>query len=388
MGRVESEPILYAWGWHYQVPSLAAWMTILALLAVPIAKRKPRSWLILVPPVLGMVLWQLPMQLLSMPPSTAETIDLVLYSAVVAWALVWLVRYWFAGYHPTVAFFLVLTAVLAGGALFCLGRFGMALSDESLLPLIVYCFYVLSLAPAMTLSGYGSRGRCTVGLIALWLGLWIGFAVLASMLVVGVAGTGLESLPPYTFMFFLFVVIVTFVGLGCILYLINLPFTLAASRPSLYVDHLRDARKLGEVAPWRPNQGHRTTDDLPRSVTPTAKALREEDIAGPWQFYLDRASRTVTVDFKTNGTFIETIVPNQGRFIECPEGTWRLDGPWIHLDGYVAAEPGTSQSRTWWVVDTPAGFAMFGGDAPDPNSFVYMTRRLQPTHDFAVQRAL
>jgi hypothetical protein len=379
MGRVESEPILYAWGWHHHVPGLAAWMMILALLAIPIAKRRPKSWLIVIPPALAMILWQMPMRLFSMPPAAAQTFDLILTAAAMAWAFAWLVSHWFTNYHPAAAFFLVLTVILAGGAAFCLGHFGVALSDEVLLPLILYCLCGLSLAPAMTLGGYGSRGNCTFKRLALWLGLWVGFALLAIMLEVGLAGTVLQSIPSYVWVILLILVIVTAVVLGAILYFITLPFALAASRRSPYMDQLRDILQIRDMTPWRPGKRDEAAGHVPASVGPTEKKVRVKDVTGQWQFYLDRASRTVTIDFRPDGTFTETIVSNQGDFTECPEGTWRLDGPRIHLDGYVAAESAMSQPRTWWLVDTPGGFAVFGGDAPDPMSLLYMARRLQPT---------
>jgi hypothetical protein len=97
---------------------------------------------------------------------------------------------------------------------------------------------------------------------------------------------------------------------------------------------------------------------------------------GPWRFYLDEATSTVVVDFKADGTFSQTITTNRGEVKECPGGTWRLEGPLIRLSGYVAVQDGSGDERTWWMVDTAEGLAVFGGEG----TFFRMLRgSLSPT---------
>ena len=122
---------------------------------------------------------------------------------------------------------------------------------------------------------------------------------------------------------------------------------------------------------------------------PIQPAIRSHwyDLVGQWQLYLDSVSRTVSVDFRDDGTFAQRIVPNQGGIQECPGGTWSLEGASVRLAGYVTAGDGTSQSLTWRMVDTPSGLALYGGDGPDAPSFVW-TRPGQPiTSDYPCQSA-
>jgi hypothetical protein len=100
-----------------------------------------------------------------------------------------------------------------------------------------------------------------------------------------------------------------------------------------------------------------------------------DDLVGCWQFYLDSATRTVSIDFRPDGTFTQSISPNQGGIQQCPGGTWRLEGPKVQLQGYITAAEGTSQERAWWMIDAPSGdLALFGGDGPDAQSFFCMRR--------------
>jgi hypothetical protein len=116
---------------------------------------------------------------------------------------------------------------------------------------------------------------------------------------------------------------------------------------------------------------------LPRPTEPTARAVGPEDLMGRWQFYIDRASQTVSLDFRPDGTFAQTITANQGGIRECPGGTWRLDGACVNLTGYVTACDGESQPSAWWMIDTPTGLALYGGDGAGAES-CYCFRRARP----------
>ncbi len=99
---------------------------------------------------------------------------------------------------------------------------------------------------------------------------------------------------------------------------------------------------------------------------------------GNGRLYLDSAARTVSVDFRHDGTFAQRIIANQGGIQECLGGTWSLEGALVHLTGYVTVGDGTSQSCTWRMIGTGSGLALSGGDGPDAQSFVW-SRRGQPT---------
>lgn len=118
-------------------------------------------------------------------------------------------------------------------------------------------------------------------------------------------------------------------------------------------------------------------DPLPSPSGPTNRPVTADDLLGRWQFYVDSASRTVTLDFLPDGTFTQTIVANRGGTQECPGGTWGLDGASVHLTGYVTAGDGSPHPRTWQIVDTPFGPALYGGDGPDAKTFFCIRR--QPT---------
>lgn len=160
-------------------------------------------------------------------------------------------------------------------------------------------------------------------------------------------------------------------------YLINLPFMVLAFRCSFYRDRLRQALRLPDEGPptiglplvWRG-----AVFSLGEAIEPTTRPVEIADVAQCWRFYLGRESSTVTVALKEDGTFAQRISRNAGEATRCPGGTWRLDGPLVHLTGYATARQGELQSRTWWVVDTKKGFAMYGGDDSDGDSCYVMTR--------------
>lgn len=98
---------------------------------------------------------------------------------------------------------------------------------------------------------------------------------------------------------------------------------------------------------------------------PTAKPVGPDDLIGKWQFYLDDLSKTVTLHFHADGTYEQTMADLHGATTECPGGTWTLSGPNVELAGYVSARCGTTESMRWWMIDTPSGLRLFGGDDPE-----------------------
>ena len=211
-----------------------------------------------------------------------------------------------------------------------------------------------------------------------WLVAWIGIVAMALMLLYGVV---MMMLMPGLEFLGLFVMIVCFSTpfVGGTLYLITLPFVILAFKSPFYRERFEKLFrvKVGRRLDWAQPE---ILDDAPLSTEPTGKPVMVDDVIGRWQFYLDRASVTVSVDFRPDGTFSEMILANQGGVRECPGGTWTLEGALVHLTGYITAVEGVSESRTWWMIDTPSGLALFGGDDADPQTFFRM--RLQQ-HPFA-----
>jgi hypothetical protein len=116
-------------------------------------------------------------------------------------------------------------------------------------------------------------------------------------------------------------------------------------------------------------------DVVPTSTDPTSKRVTAEDLIGQWEFYVDEASVTVRLDFRPDGTFSQRMVLNQGGMRECAGGTWKLEGAVLPLAGYNAAVDGASRPRTWWMIDTQSGLALWGNDGPDGQPFFCIRRQ-------------
>ena len=97
---------------------------------------------------------------------------------------------------------------------------------------------------------------------------------------------------------------------------------------------------------------------------PTSRPVTPGDLVGEWSYYVDAVASTVIVRFRADGTYGQEIVASGGGRMECPGGTWALDGPWIELTGYQSATSGTIDRVRWFFADSPAGLALFGTDRP------------------------
>ena len=376
MGPNDSVPVLFHWRWYYHVPTLLPWALIVLLLVGLKANRHRQAWLILIPLGLVLIVWGMPLRLLSMPSETMETLGFFFVSTAMAWSMVWLLGHCLAIRNRTITFFLILGAMLAMGAVSYAGRIERV--DHAASMLIPFGFYVAIGLLAMTFTGYVCRENCSMPRFLGWLFAWICIVAMALMLIYGVAMMmllpGLEVLGMLAFM-----MVVATLFLGGTLYLIILPFVILAFKSPFYQERFENIFrvKVGRRVDWvRPE----ILDDSPLSTEPTGNPITVDDVVGRWQFYLDRASVTVSVDFRPDGTFSEMVLANQGGVREWPGGTWTLEGPLVHLAGYVTAVEGVSESRTWWMIDTPSGLALFGGDDADPQTFFRM--RLQQ-HPFA-----
>jgi hypothetical protein len=373
-GTIISRPIFVQWRWYNYLRGLPIWALIVFFLVVPKENRNRQTWLILIP--IGVLLGILYLPVISrlMDPLTAERVGFLLGTGVLAWSVVWLIGHWLGGGSRRRTFCLILVVMFAIGLLSCLCQFEDA---EDLAPLlIIYGLCIFDLLLAMMIAGYVCRKKYTpqrfLGLSLLWtcavaMGLAASFGILMIVITSALQTTAIKTA-------IVFIPLSLF--LGGIIYLINLPFLILAFNSHFYRKRLEqlfinnNKGRLGE------DEWYRHLDDVPLSTEPTGKPVAADDLVGRWQFYLDGVSKSVSIDFRPDGTFAQTISSNQGRVQQCPGGTWRLEGPKILMEGYITAAEGTSQSRTWWMIDTSSGgLALFGGDGPDAQSFFHMRRR-------------
>jgi hypothetical protein len=97
---------------------------------------------------------------------------------------------------------------------------------------------------------------------------------------------------------------------------------------------------------------------------PSARAVRPEDVLGPWRFYADAAASTVTVDLGADGRYSQIIVLNRGERIDCPGGTWTLDGPYVELTSYRSALRAVTERVRWFFGDWEQHLVLFAKDDP------------------------
>ncbi len=324
---------------------------IVFLLIVPSENRNRQAWLILIPVVLLPGILCLPAISRLMDPLTAEMVGFLIGTGVLAWSVVWLMGHWLGGGRRRRTFWLILVVMLAIGLLSCFCQFEDA--DDLAPLLIIYSLCVFDLLLAMMLAGYFCRKKYTpqrfLGLLLLWVGATA----------IGLAATfGILSIVTTFDLQYTAIITIIFIPvsllLGGIIYLINLPFLILAFKSPFYRERFERIFINGKGRQGE-DQWYRHLDDTPLSAEPTGRSVKVDDLVGRWQFYLDSASRTVSIDFRPDGTFSQTISLNEGRIQQCPGGTWRLEGPKVHLEGYITAADGTSQQRTWWMIDTPSG---------------------------------
>jgi hypothetical protein len=98
---------------------------------------------------------------------------------------------------------------------------------------------------------------------------------------------------------------------------------------------------------------------------PTAKRVRVSDLVGSWR--LETSGRTVTLVFHADGTFSERVTNADGRPLRRGGGTWALDGPNLHLKGYLASGGGYTHAISWYFADGVTGLTLLGGDSGDPD---------------------
>ena len=362
-GLLISEPVTVHWHWWYTFRTWPLWAMLLLLLVVPKANRRPQAWLILIPLALVLIVWRMPVRWFSLSDELASQIEFVVFSLGLAWSMVWLVGHWMREYSRISTFFFILIGMVAIGWVSAWCHFNDA----------AYCFLysvasgilAFLLAASMQLASRRMRSNASLPYFSLWLMLWTwGMAtiMISPFVVLMLFARPLGAL-------FVFAVVPLLYGGS--LYLCNLPFVILAFKSPFYRDRF-DA--LFHKTCLQSQIYGVLNDALALSTEPTAKPVTANDVVGRWQFYVDRISRTVTVEFQADGTFTQTIVANQGGVQPCPGGTWKLDGPTLHLEGYVSAEQNAGQSCVWWFIDTSSGLAIYGGDGVDPQ-FLFCIRR-------------
>jgi hypothetical protein len=404
LGPRDGRPVVFRWRWYYHVPALPLWAIVLLLLIVPKANRRLEAWLILAPLGVVLLVWRMPAVLFSMSDGSTETLGFFVVSGTLAWSMIWLLGHW-VGFR-----YRIVTTVLLWAIMFAVGL------------LSYYCHYADGDDPATYLIIYGLCAAFMLlammftSLFCRWTFSWTKFLVLLLALNIAVVmvammayGALMLILEPGIGGWAEFPMIATIVTLfvGTCLYLVNLPFLVLASKSPLYWDRFQRLFRVQRDQYWnemaegyrrmRENRGEigvetdrcwdemsaGPLDDSPTSTEPTSQRVTADDLVGRWQFYLDAAAVTVSLDFRLDGAFCQTLVFNQGSIRECPAGTWRLDGPWVHLYGYTTAGDGLRQSCVWCMIDTPSGLALFGGDGPNAQSSFRMRRHgqsLPPTN--------
>ena len=97
---------------------------------------------------------------------------------------------------------------------------------------------------------------------------------------------------------------------------------------------------------------------------PSPRALRPEDVLGPWQFYVDAATSMVIVDLHADGRYTQVIVGNRGEQSDCPGGTWTLEGPQVELTSYRSAVRAVTDRVRWLFGDWQKELVLFAKDDP------------------------
>jgi hypothetical protein len=299
------------------------------------------------------------------------TFSALVMSGALAWSLVWLFGQWMAVSSRLIRLVLIFCVLFALGLLADFCQFEAAYRTAAL---IYFSASAAILLLSMLLTGFFCRRRFSPQRYLGGLLLWTVIVTFGLFMAIFILGMILNPNPREMGVALVIIIPATVLIAGLI-YLFNLPFLLLAFNTSFYRRRFKDIF-------LRPQDDRLEEEEVfyrpPLIIDPARGPVAAEDLAGPWEFYLDRATRTVTLDFHLDGTFAQTIVSNQGEIVQCPGGTWRLAGSLVHLEGYLTAAEGVRQSRTWWMIDTPSGLALFGGDGPDAASFFVLQRPMIP----------
>jgi hypothetical protein len=109
---------------------------------------------------------------------------------------------------------------------------------------------------------------------------------------------------------------------------------------------------------------------------PSTRVLQPADVAGPWQFYVDAAASTVTIDLQPDGRYGQTIVGNSGEQIDGPGGTWSLDGANLDLSDYRSATRKDIAPVRWVFGDSEGDLILFASDDPHSKRMLLARRKV------------
>ena len=113
---------------------------------------------------------------------------------------------------------------------------------------------------------------------------------------------------------------------------------------------------------------------------PSARPVRPEEVLGPWQFYVDAAAGTVTVDLQDDGHYTQVIERNCGERIGCPGGTWTLDGAYLELTSYRSAVRNATQFVRWFFGEWQNELVLYAKDDPQSEGTLLAQRiKARPT---------
>jgi hypothetical protein len=241
LGSSESDPLEFHWRWYCHVPALPLWALIGWLLVAPKANRKLQAWLILLPMLLVLAFWRMPLMLFSGSKSAdgnMEILGFFVVSLVMGWSAVWLLGHWLSVRSRILT--LVLIAAVMAAVVAC--SYFSHSEDATTVPPAAIAVYsgvcIALLSATMMLTGRWCRKGCSLGRFLLRLAVWFVAAVL--MLTLGVFLLLLASGVPAEQLFRdLPEVASASAILAAILYLINLPFVVLAFLSPFYRDRLR-----------------------------------------------------------------------------------------------------------------------------------------------------
>ncbi len=361
MSTATGDPTIVIWRSLYHFPSIGLWVLLGLLLVLPRANRTPRAWFVLLPVAVLLILNNAAVALFSLPDSSAQEMGFDVTLAAVAMAALFLLGDPLARLRPAVAVLAAAAVALAVGAVEYVGYFGLAPSESvGLGPVIAYCVAVAVWLSALVLARRAAGPSCHFGVFSAWMALWLWIGATLALLacaayIVAIAESDvLEQLPLIALTMLLAAVAFALLLLG-----LTLPYLILAAKNTFYRARWLRAFRQEEFGTLRTSilQG-----DPPRSTEPTAAAVNEQDLVGRWQFYLDELATTVVLDFQPGGSLRQSLISNQEPRTDYESGSWRLEGPLVHLEGYVRARDAARIALTWWMVETAAGLALYGGD--------------------------
>jgi hypothetical protein len=110
------------------------------------------------------------------------------------------------------------------------------------------------------------------------------------------------------------------------------------------------------------------------AATPTSRTIEPQDVLGQWQFYVDAAASTVTIDLQADGRYEQAIVSNSGEQIDGLGGNWRLDGPNLDLSAYRSATRDATIAVRWFFGDCEGDLVLFARDDPQTETTLLSRR--------------